>query len=119
MTAPGVGFAPTKARVQSAATTNLTVVKLGPGAISDIVVANNGAAVAYMRLYDLARLPVPASDVPFVTLILAANGFQTTYSPPNPPAFAAGLVYDITTGAADTDTTAPLANQVAGEINYY
>lgn len=118
MTAPGAGLAPTRARVQSAASVNATLVKAGPGSISDITVANNAGTVAYMRLYDLGRAPL-STDTPFETLILAANGVQTVYAPPNGCAFANGLAYDITTGAADTDQTATAANQVAGQINYY
>lgn len=119
MTAPGVGYAPTLARVESAASNNATVVKVGPGSISDVVVANANAAIRYMKFYDLARAPLPASDVPKLKLILAANGLQTIYAPANPPNFLVGIAYIIVTGATDTDNTAPAANEIAGAINFY
>src|SRR4051812_21784160 len=117
--ATGVGYAPTFARIQSLATTNATVVKTTPGSVSDIVVANANAAIRYLKLYDLARVPLPATDTPYITLTMAANGLQTVYAPPNPPKFVNGISYVIVTGKADTDATAVAADDITGGMNFY
>lgn len=117
--AVGVGYAPTFARIQSLGTNNATVVKSTAGSVSDIVVANGNAAIRYLKLYDLARAPLPASDTPLMTLTLAANGLQTVYSPPNPPKFSNGIAYIIVTGKADTDNTSVAADDICGGLNFY
>lgn len=115
----GVGYAPTLARIQSLATNNATTVKATAGSVSDIVVANVNAAIRYLKLYDLGRAPLPASDTPAITLALAANGLQTVYAPENPPKFSNGISYVIVTGKADTDNTSVAADDICGAMNFY
>lgn len=121
MTAPGTGLAPTSARIASANSTNATVVKVGPGTITDINVTNDGAGattIAYFKIYDLARVPT-TSDTPKKVLVLAGTGVPVIYSPPGPPQHANGIAYTITGGRADSDATAVAANSIEGELNYY
>ena len=107
-----------RARVQSLASTNSTLVLAGAVRAFNIVVGNNGAAVAYLKLYDKATAPTCGTDTPIATILLPVNGTVVVA-----PTFGVGVVnglgYCITGGAADTDTTAVAANQVVGFIGYH
>lgn len=103
------------ARVQAAASTNATSVKGTPGSVRDIVIGNNGAGAAYFKLYDKATVPTVGTDTPVATLMVPAGRtfeFEVDHE------FSAGVAYAITGGAADSDTTAVLANQVVGFLKY-
>ena len=64
----GQGFS-SWSHIVSAATTNATSVKASAGIINDIVVGNNGAGVAYFKLYDKASAPTVGTDTPVATFL--------------------------------------------------
>lgn len=109
---------PTRARVQSAATVNETSVKGSAGQVYAIHVANNHATnKAYLKLYNKATAPTAGTDVPVATHLIPASGARdipVSYG----DAFATGIGYAITGGAADSDTTAVAADQVTGILLY-
>ena len=117
MTAPGTGFLPSSARVAATGGDNATLVKQGPGAIDGFVGSSNGAN-AYIKFYDLGRLPT-AADTPFATVFMSTAGYQAFYDPPNGRGFVNGLAYRITGAPADNDATAVSAAALQGSLEYY
>jgi hypothetical protein len=104
-------------RVQSAATTNGTSVKISAGQVYSIAVGNNGASAAYLKLYNKLSVPVVGTDTPVATYLVPAGGnFVTSFRAGKP--FTVGIAYAITGAAADNDTTGVAANQVIGSIEY-
>jgi hypothetical protein len=101
----------------SAATTNLTSVKATNAQLARITVSNNGAAVAYFKMYNKASAPVLASDTPVATILVPVNG-TVVIDDTGWVRHATGLAYAITGGMAVTDATAVAAGQVAVSIAY-
>jgi hypothetical protein len=98
--------------LNSAATTNDTLVLTGTSGLQAFHAFNNGASVAYVKLYNKATAPA-STDVPAMVIPIPAGGV----SPPLTPGFsgfrfALGLGLRITTGVADNDTGAVAAGQV-------
>ena len=103
----------------SAATTNLTSVKASAWIIWSIVVSNNGASLAYFKLYNKASAPVLASDVPVQVYMIPAG--QTINVIPWSAYWArlaTGIAYATTWLAPNTDATAVAANQLVIWIIY-
>lgn len=98
----------------AANTTNGTMVSATPCLVSLIVAINVAAAVRYLKLYDLARAPVVGTDVVtrLIPIPAQTTGAGFLIQPGVPLRFNNGLALAITTGVADTDTTAPTANDV-------
>lgn len=98
----------------AAASINATVVKGSAGRLFSITGYNAAAAVRYLKVYNKATVPAPATDN---ALILAVYRLQ-----PSAPFnidfgdvglnIAAGLSYALTTGTADTDATAVTAGDI-------
>ena len=109
---------PTTFTLNSAASTNLTSVRVGPATVFSISASNINAAARFLKIYDKASAPVPASDRPVLTLAIPATGFIHL------PLFMGmrftnGIALAITTVAADTDTTATAANEQKVAISYF
>lgn len=105
------------ARLQSGASTNSTLVQTGAVTAFNIIVGNNGAAPAYLKLYNKATAPTCGTDTPVATLLVPTGGQVSVPGSFGVP-FSLGLGYCITGGAADSDTTAVTANQVTGLIGW-
>jgi hypothetical protein len=100
----------TPLKVNSAATTNITLFRAGPTNLFELTVTNKSAAVVYVKLYDKATAPVLASDVPVLTIPV---GITAATVPPVSMSFGdlgksfpLGLGYAITGAVTDTDATA-------------
>jgi hypothetical protein len=96
----------------SAASTNATSVKASAGDLWGVQGYNAKASVVYLKLYNKASAPTVGTDTPFLTIALAPSSvfshrLDGLY-------FSAGIAYALTTAAADSDTTAVLANDVLG-----
>jgi hypothetical protein len=101
----------------SAATTNPTVVKASSGQVYTYMAFNNGAAWAYLKLFDKIAAPTIGTDVPRLTIGLPPNG-GANLTVANGIAFAAGIGFGITAGAADADASAVALNQVVVNLLY-
>jgi hypothetical protein len=118
VTASGTPTAPaTPFILNSAATTNATLVLTGTSGLHAFYATNTGAAAAYVKLYNKATAPTVGTDVPAMILVVpaAAGGVPGVCTLPighNGFRFALGLGLAITGGAADADTTAVAAGQV-------
>lgn len=96
----------------AAANTNPTSAKASGGKAFRAMGNNVKASVVYLKLYDKATAPNVGTDVPVLTLPLAAStvfdrsleGFR----------FVNGIAYGFTTDAADNGTTALAAGDILG-----
>lgn len=104
--------------LNSAATTNLTSVKATAGTLYTLHASNNGAGVAFLKLYNKASAPVLASDVPLMIIPIPAAGFVHLPLPTLGKRFTTGIAYAITGLIADTDATAVAAGQVKVAMDY-
>lgn len=100
--------------VQSAATKNATLVKAGPGRIARIWGRNNVASLRHLKLYNKAFQPDVGVDVPYISLTLPANSEFSFDLQDFGLHFSAGIGYGMTTGIADTDSTAIGAADILG-----
>lgn len=81
-------------------------VKASAGQMHEITVFNSSAATIYLKFYNKASAPAPASDVPIhVEPIAAGAAFRWEFGPIG-KRFATGIALGITGGVANTDTTA-------------
>lgn len=104
--------------LNSANTTNATLVKGSAGSVFTVVATNNGAAVAFLKLYNKVTAPTVGTDVPLLVVSVPANGVPVTIDSALGMRFTAGIGFGITNLIADSDTTAVAANQVKVKIDY-
>jgi hypothetical protein len=104
-------------RLMSAATTNLGTVKASPARLRGYDIYNNSAAAKFVKLYNLAANPTLASDVPVMTIALAANSGRTLGLDEG-ITFSVGIAHAITGAIGNTDTTAVAANDVIIHLIY-
>ena len=110
-------YADAKVQVKSyiaAKNTTAIVIKPTGGTVYSVDAFNNGASLAYVKLYN-ASTATCGSGTPQARYLIpygaasAGGGFNVSNI--NGDAYANGIVMCITTGIADSDTTAPSANQ--------
>jgi len=106
-----------KYKLQSAATTNASLVKPGDTTLYHLVATNTNAAVRYLKLYDKATAPTVGTDSPEMTIALPAT---STVSIPfaEGQRFLLGLGLATTVGIADSDVAAVGANDVKARLSY-
>jgi hypothetical protein len=99
---------------QSAASNNATNVKNAAGTLYQIDAYNLAAYPVYIKLYNKATTPAPASDTPVRTIMVPANatpangaGVVVNFGPAG-LALGTGIGYAITKGQAANDNTAVL-----------
>jgi hypothetical protein len=102
------------------ATTNATLVRPVPTVLKAWSIVNTSAAIKYVRFYNKATAPVPASDAALIEwrMPLAAGQRSDVSFSSGGIWFPAGLAFDITGAAADTDATATAAGDVTLGIIY-
>ena len=93
-----------------------TAFKTSAGQLYGYYLANTGAVPAYFKLYDKATAPGTA-DVPVMTLPLFGTA-AANVAFPNGIAFANGIGIRVTTGAGDTDATAPAGTTAFVNLMY-
>lgn len=110
--------------LNSAATTNANNIKGSAGSPYWISAMNTNAAARYLRLYNKATAPVPASDNALIIarFIIPGNaagaGLTINLGALGLSGFTNGIGLDVTGAAADTDATAISANEVYVNIGY-
>ena len=102
----------------STASINVTVVVAKRGTLFNIAFSNIGTAARYIKLYDKATTPVPASDVPLLAIPVAANTANCINFGEYGFPMLNGIAYTVTGAAGDTDTTAIGANEVKLMISH-
>lgn len=108
--------------VNSAASTNGALILTGTSGLSAFYATNEGASVAYVKLYNKATAPTVGTDVPEMTIPVpaAASGVPGVATIPmgfHGFRFALGLGIAITRNAVHTDTTAVGANEVKVKLS--
>lgn len=110
--------APTASNVNSAASTNATVVKASAGTLYSVTVSNTGAAARYVKFYNKATAPTVGTDVPVFTIQVASGATLNVPFGTTGHRFATGIGLAITANAADSDTTAVGAAEVKVATSY-
>lgn len=108
--------------LNSAATTNGALVLTGTSNVSSFYATNEGASVAYIKLYNKATAPTVGTDVPemIIPVPAAASGVPGVANPNigfHGFRFALGLGIAITRNAVFSDTTAIGAGEVKVKIS--
>ena len=98
----------------SAATTNPTVVKASAGRLLGYVLANNTAAMLFVKFHNQATAPTAGTGV-VRTVGIPANGI-VTFSLEGGIAFSTGIALTTVTGPQDGNSTAVTANDIVGDI---
>lgn len=95
--------------LNTAATTNATLVVGATSALTELTVSNPTATPAFVKLFNKATAPTVGTDVPIVTIPVAANGFVNIDFGYPGKRFALGIGLAVTGAQAATDTTATVA----------
>lgn len=102
---------PTANVLNSAGTTNGTVVKASAGSLHSITASNINAAIRYLKLYNSTTVTV-GTTTPVLTLAIPAGGFVNLEFGTPGMRFTTGICIGLTTGAADNDTGAVAAGEI-------
>lgn len=86
----------------TAAGTNAALVKDSPGGLFSWQGQNPSGTEYYLKLYNLARVPVVGADIPFATILLPPQSEFPTFN--SMIEFTVGIAMAITLTSADADT---------------
>jgi hypothetical protein len=103
--------------INSAASTNGTVVKGSAGTVYGITASNINAAVRYLKLYNSTTVTV-GTTTPAIVIPIPAGGIVNLNLGAIGQRFATGICIGMTTGAADNDTGAVAAGEIKAMISY-
>lgn len=99
----------TQYSIATAASTNAAIVKASAAILTEVTISNVTAATIYVKLYSKATAPTVGTDVPMLTIPVAAGAFLPVNFAPIGKRFLTGLGIAVTAGAAATDTAAVTA----------
>jgi hypothetical protein len=108
----------TTSAINSAATTNSNLIKGSAGTLYSITASNNGAAAAFLKLFNKATAPTVGTDTPVLIIPIPAGGVVTIPFGSQGYRFATGIALAITDLIADLDTTVIAAGQVKVLTSY-
>ncbi|HTK76151.1 MAG TPA: hypothetical protein VL371_12890 [Gemmataceae bacterium] len=99
---------------------NATSVKNSAGQLYHVSAFNNSGTIAYLKIYDKATAPAPASDTPKLSYLIPANtsGAGLTLNIDKGVAFASGIAIAVVTGIGDTDNTLVAASAYIVNLGY-
>jgi hypothetical protein len=103
--------------INSAASTNGTVVKGSAGTVYAVTVSNINAAIRYLKLYNSTTVTV-GTTTPAITIPIPAGGVVNLILGTVGQRFGTGICIGMTTGAADNDTGAVAAGEIKAMISY-
>lgn len=104
--------------ISSANTNNSTSVKPSAAAVYEVVACNTNAAARFVKLYNKATAPTCGTDTPYFRLEVAPSTCAPAVISTGGMSFPLGLGYCIVTGKADSDNTAPSADDVQLNIGF-
>ena len=103
---------PTNASIiNSAASTNGTVIKASAGNVYGIIASNSGAAAAYVKLHNSTTVTAGTTAVALWIKVPAGDTVRFDWGPLG-ARFSTGVCMSITGAVADNDTTAVVLGQV-------
>src|SRR6516165_8021255 len=107
----------TSSRVAAAATTNATSLKASAGEMARIDVFNTATYAVFLKFYNKSSSPTVGTDTPVWTIpVSAGGGYSTEFM--RGKYFSTGIAYAITKLQADNDTTAVVAGDLTGSIDW-
>jgi hypothetical protein len=92
-------------------------VKGSAGQVYGWYLYNNATSIRIVKLYNKATAPTTGTDTPSHTIVLPPNGGANVFTDLG-FSFSSGIGIAVTTGIADSDTTAPAANDVIINLFY-
>lgn len=101
----------------SAGSTNAEVVKASAGKLYGVKGFNNAAYPIFIKFYNKATAPNPASDA-VIRTVACQSGLRFDDAIPKGLAFATGIGIAVVKGIDDTDATAVLASDVVYDVDY-
>jgi hypothetical protein len=101
----------------SAASTNAVNIKASGGNVYSIAATNTNAAVRYLRFYNSASAPTVGTTATVACIAIPGNG-GIAMDLSNSWNFTTGIAISLTTGAADTNTSAVAADELKINIGY-
>lgn len=108
----------TSNRINSAASTNATLVKAGVCGVQQMFLMNSSLTTKYVRFYDKASAPTVGTDTPLFTMAIPATSSKELVFGDFSLQFNLGLALAITGGAAVLDATAVVVGDVQTFINF-
>lgn len=102
--------------IQVANNTTAILVSANPATLYGIEVFNNAATIAYVKVYNAASATC-GSGTPQARYMIPAST-SVSLKNENGGAYGAGITVCVTTGYADTDTTAPTASEYIVDVHY-
>lgn len=109
---------PSTHTLQALATVNATSVKATAGNIISLALSNLSAGIKYFKVYAKASAPTVGTDIPIMTIPIAAGAFLALEFGFTGMRVLTGIAYAITGAAADTDTTALAVGDVKVQLTY-
>jgi len=104
--------------VTSAASTNATAIKASPGDLYEISMTNYAAAAKFVKLYNKASAPTVGTDVPVLTISLAANSEKVYAFGDQGKRFPLGIALAITNLQPVADVTVVAAGDVVASLSW-
>ncbi len=106
---------PTAYTLTTAASTNAAAVKASAGSLFVLTVSNPTATAAYVKMYNKASAPTVGTDVPVMTIPVAAGARVVEQFGALGARFATGIAIAVTGGVAASDTAVAVAGvQIMG-----
>jgi hypothetical protein len=93
------------------------LIKGGAGTVFGWYLANNAASSRFVKFYNKLTAPTVGTDTPLLTIALPASSAANVYFGPG-IAFSLGIGIGAVQLVADSDTTAPAANDVVVNVFY-
>lgn len=109
---------PTTTFINSAATTNATLIKGSSGTVYGIVASNHNAAARHLKIYNKASAPVVGTDIPVLTLNLPTGNNANVPIGSNGLRFTNGIALALTVSAGDSATDAVAAGEIKVAISF-
>lgn len=119
--APSTTGGSTPYHLVSLGSTNATSIKASAGSLLGLQVFNTNAAARYLHLTDTAGAPTPGTTIPVKTILVpggSAGGGTIVPFGSAGVAFATGIGFWLSTGAADNDTGAVGAGDLILNVDY-
>ena len=93
----------------TAASTNAATVKSSAGGLFEVTISNVTATATYAKFYNKASAPTVGTDIPVLTIPVAAGATVSMEFGALGKRFATGIAFAATAAAAATDTAAAVA----------
>lgn len=104
--------------LNAAATTNATSVKASAGALFTLSLSNLSGSTKFFKLYAKASAPTVGTDVPILTIPVAATSAVSYEFGAVGQQISTGIAYALTGAMADSDTTALASGDMKVALTY-